>query len=316
MDRLHVKGINVRTLVQDLSLAQKQMVLIARAVRLNCNFLILDEPTAPLSTSETKELFKTVNKLRETENIAILFISHRLDEILEICESYTVMRNGKIVDNCPITDQTTTKEIVEKMLGRSFEESFPKEVCDIGEELLRVENLSGADGKINDVSFSVRKGEIVGIAGLVGAGKSELCKLIFGAYKKTAGKIYLNGKELKIKNPSDAVKSGIAFVPEERRKEGVLVDESVSFNLSAANLGDFCTLSFIDRSKVKKNAEKFVDSLGIKTPTIKQQVRLLSGGNQQKVVVGKWLGADSDIYIFDEPTKGVDVGAKQDISTL
>lgn len=316
LDRLHVKGINVRTLVQDLSLAQKQMVLIARAVRLNCNFLILDEPTAPLSTSETKELFKTVNKLRETENIAILFISHRLDEILEICESYTVMRNGKIVDNCPITDQTTTKEIVEKMLGRSFEESFPKEVCDIGEELLRVENLSGADGKINDVSFSVRKGEIVGIAGLVGAGKSELCKLIFGAYKKTAGKIYLNGKELKIKNPSDAVKSGIAFVPEERRKEGVLVDESVSFNLSAANLGDFCTLSFIDRSKVKKNAEKFVDSLGIKTPTIKQQVRLLSGGNQQKVVVGKWLGADSDIYIFDEPTKGVDVGAKQDIFHL
>ena len=313
LDRLHVKGINVRTLVQDLSLAQKQMVLIARAVRLNCNFLILDEPTAPLSTSETKELFKTVNKLRETENIAI---SHRLDEILEICESYTVMRNGKIVDNCPITDQTTTKEIVEKMLGRSFEESFPKEVCDIGEELLRVENLSGADGKINDVSFSVRKGEIVGIAGLVGAGKSELCKLIFGAYKKTAGKIYLNGKELKIKNPSDAVKSGIAFVPEERRKEGVLVDESVSFNLSAANLGDFCTLSFIDRSKVKKNAEKFVDSLGIKTPTIKQQVRLLSGGNQQKVVVGKWLGADSDIYIFDEPTKGVDVGAKQDIFHL
>ena len=302
LDRLHVKGINVRTLVQDLSLAQKQMVLIARAVRLNCNFLILDEPTAPLSTSETKELFKTVNKLRETENIAILFISHRLDEILEICESYTVMRNGKIVDNCPITDQTTTKEIVEKMLGRSFEESFPKEVCDIGEELLRVENLSGADGKINDVSFSVRKGEIVGIAGLVGAGKSELCKLIFGAYKKTAGKIYLNGKELKIKNPSDAVKSGIAFVPEERRKEGVLVDESVSFNLSAANLGDFCTLSFIDRSKVKKNAEKFV--------------RLLSGGNQQKVVVGKWLGADSDIYIFDEPTKGVDVGAKQDIFHL
>ncbi len=250
LDRLHVKGINVRTLVQDLSLAQKQMVLIARAVRLNCNFLILDEPTAPLSTSETKELFKTVNKLRETENIAILFISHRLDEILEICESYTVMRNGKIVDNCPITDQTTTKEIVEKMLGRSFEESFPKEVCD------------------------------------------------------------------KIKNPSDAVKSGIAFVPEERRKEGVLVDESVSFNLSAANLGDFCTLSFIDRSKVKKNAEKFVDSLGIKTPTIKQQVRLLSGGNQQKVVVGKWLGADSDIYIFDEPTKGVDVGAKQDIFHL
>ncbi len=311
LDRLHVKDINVRTLVQDLSLAQKQMVLIARAVRMNCNFLILDEPTAPLSTSETRELFNTVNRLREKENIAILFISHRLDEILEICESYTVMRNGKIVDNSPVT-----KETVEKMLGRSFEESFPKEICEIGEELLKVEHLSGADGKVEDVSITVKKGEIVGIGGLVGAGKSELCKLIFGAYQKTSGKVYLNGKELKIKSPADAVKNKIAFVPEERRKEGVLVDESVSFNLSAANLGDFCTFSFIDNKKVKRNAEKFVEDLGIKTPSIKQEVRLLSGGNQQKVVVGKWLGADSDIYIFDEPTKGVDVGAKQDIFRL
>ncbi len=316
LDRLHVKGIDVKTLVQDLSLAQKQMVLIARAVRMNCNFLILDEPTAPLSSSETRELFDMVNMLRKKENIAILFISHRLDEILEICESYTVMRNGQIVDNSPITKETTTKEIVEKMLGRSFEESFPKEVCEIGEELLKVENLSGADGKVEDVSFHVRRGEIVGIAGLVGAGKSELCKLLFGAYKKTSGKIILNGRELKIKSPSDAVKSGLALVPEERRKEGVLVDESVSFNLSAANLSEFCSFSFINNGKVKANAEKFVGSLGIKTPSIRQQVRLLSGGNQQKVVVGKWLGADGDIYIFDEPTKGVDVAAKQDIFKL
>lgn len=316
LDKLHVTGIDVRTLVQNLSLAQKQMVLIARALRMNCNFLILDEPTAPLSTSETKELFKMVRHLRKTENIAILFISHRLNEILEICESYTVMRNGRIVDNSPVTEETTTKEIVEKMLGRSFEESFPKETCEIGEELLRVEGLSGVDGKIKDINFYVNKGEIVGIAGLVGAGKSELCKLIFGAYKKTEGKVFLNGRELKINNPSDAVKNGIAFVPEERRKEGVLIHESVSFNLSAANLSDFCKLSFIDRKQVNRNADKFVKSLDIKTPSIQQKVALLSGGNQQKVVVGKWLGADSSIYIFDEPTKGVDVGAKQDIFHL
>jgi simple sugar transport system ATP-binding protein len=169
---------------------------------------------------------------------------------------------------------------------------------------------------VNDVSFYVRKGEIVGIAGLVGAGKSELCKTIFGAYKKTGGAIRLNGRELKIRIPTHAVRNRIALVPEERRKEGVLVHESVAFNLSAACLGKFCTLSFIKRRKVDENARKYVKDLGIATPGIRQLVRNLSGGNQQKVVVGKWLAADCDVYIFDEPTKGVDVGAKQDIFRL
>ena len=196
--RLNIDNINVRTLVQNLSLAQKQMVLIARAVRMDCKFLILDEPTAPLSTSETEELFKIVRRLRETEGIAVIFISHRLNEILEICENYTVMRNGQIVGTSAITPKTTTKEIVEQMLGRSFEENFPKESCEIGEDLLKIDHLSGADGKVDDVSLHIRKGEIVGIAGLVGAGKSELCKTIFGAYKKTGGTITLNGRELKI----------------------------------------------------------------------------------------------------------------------
>ena len=316
LSRLNIKDIDVNTLVQNLSLAQKQMVLIARAIRMECNFLILDEPTAPLSASETKELFEVVRLLRDTENLAVIFISHRLNEILEICEKYTVMRNGQLVDNTPITKETSTKEIVEKMLGRSFEESFPKETCEIGEEVFRVENLSDADGKVDNVSFHVRAGEIVGIAGLVGAGKSELCKTIFGAYKKTGGKVILNGKELKIKVPADAVKNGIAFVPEERRKEGVLVEENVALNLSAAALDQFCTASFVNTQKVNENAEKYVKSLGIKTPSIKQLVKNLSGGNQQKVAVGKWLTADGELYMFDEPTKGVDVGAKQDIFHL
>ena len=316
LSRLNIKDIDVNTLVQNLSLAQKQMVLIARAIRMEGNFLILDEPTAPLSASETKELFEVVRLLRDTENLAVIFISHRLNEILEICEKYTVMRNGQLVDNTPITKETSTKEIVEKMLGRSFEESFPKETCEIGEEVFRVENLSGADGKVDNVSFHVRAGEIVGIAGLVGAGKSELCKTIFGAYKKTGGKVILNGKELKIKVPADAVKNGIAFVPEERRKEGVLVEENVALNLSAAALDQFCTASFVNTQKVNENAEKYVKSLGIKTPSIKQLVKNLSGGNQQKVAVGKWLTADGELYMFDEPTKGVDVGAKQDIFHL
>lgn len=316
LERLHITNIDVNTLVQNLSLAQKQMVLIARAIRMNCSFLILDEPTAPLSMSETKELFDVVRHLREVENLAVIFISHRLNEILDICEQYTVMRNGQLVDNTPITEKTTTKEIVEKMLGRSFEESFPKEACEIGEEIFRVEHLSGADGKVNDVSFHVGAGEIVGIAGLVGAGKSELCKTIFGAYKKTGGVVTLCGKTMKIKTPADAVNNGIAFVPEERRKEGVLVEETVAFNLSAAALDQFCMASFVNTQKVNENANSFVESLGIKTPSIKQFVKNLSGGNQQKVAVGKWLTADCQLYMFDEPTKGVDVAAKQDIFHL
>lgn len=308
--------IDVRRWCGSLTLAQKQMVLIARAVQSSCNFLILDEPTAPLSDSETEELFRVVRHLRETENIAIIFITHRIHEVLQICDSYTVMRNGEIVDTTPITSKTTSKEIVDKMLGRSFEENFPKEVCEIGEKAFVIENLTEHEGRVKDVSMYVRKGEIVGLAGLVGGGKTELCKTIFGAYRKASGKLILNGKELKIKNPSDAVKNRIALVPEERRKEGVLVAETVTFNTAAACLNDYCTLSFVSNRKAAKRAKEFVQSLSIKTPSVKQKVAYLSGGNQQKVAVAKWLAADCDVYIFDEPTKGVDVGAKQEIFHL
>ena len=180
LKRLNI-NLDVSRLVGTLSLAQKQMVLIARAIQSSCNFLILDEPTAPLSDTETEELFRLCKHLVETENLAVIFISHRLHEVLQICDSYTVMRNGEIVDNSPITPETTTKEIVEKMLGRSFEENFPKEIVDIGEKAFEVDHLSDTEGKVNDVSLYVRRGEIVGVAGLVGAGKSELCKTLFGA---------------------------------------------------------------------------------------------------------------------------------------
>ncbi len=308
--------IDVRQICGKLSLAQKQMVLIARAIQNSCNFLILDEPTAPLSDTETEELFRVVRHLRETQNIAIIFITHRIQEVLQICDSYTVMRNGAVVDTTPITKETTSKEIVEKMLGRSFEENFPKEVCEIGEKALVVEHLTEREGRVKDINLYVRKGEIVGLAGLVGGGKTELCKTLFGAYKKSSGKITLNGKELKISTPSDAVRNRMALVPEERRKEGVLVAETVTFNLAAACLSRFCKLSFVNTRATARNAEKFVKELGIKTPSVRQKVAFLSGGNQQKVVVGKWLAADCDVYIFDEPTKGVDVGAKQEIFRL
>ena len=315
LSRLNV-DIDVRRPCSSLSLAEKQMVLIARAIQNTCNFLILDEPTAPLSDTETAELFRVVRHLRETENIAIIFITHRIQEVLQICDSYTVMRNGEIVDTTPITSETTSKEIVDKMLGRSFDESFPKEVCDIGEKSFVVEHLTEREGRVKDVSLYVRKGEIVGLAGLVGGGKTELCKTLFGDYKKSSGTITLDGKELKFKNPSDAVKAGLSLVPEERRKEGVLVAETVTFNVSAACLGKYCHAGFVDDRKTAKVAEEYVKSLSIKTPSVRQKVANLSGGNQQKVVVAKWLNADADVYIFDEPTKGVDVGAKQEIFHL
>ncbi len=318
LDRLHISRsqIDEHTLVQNLTLAQKQMVVIAKAVRSKCNFLILDEPTAPLSNTETEELFRLVRHLHETENMSIIFISHRLNEVLEICDNYTVLRNGKLIETRKITKETTTKEIVELMLGRFFEEKYPKEACAIGDVIFETKDLQGADGKVNGVTMQVRKGEIVGIGGLVGAGKSELCKTLFGAYKQTGGKIYLNGKEIQMKCPADAVKQRIALVPEERRKEGVLVEESLAFNLSAAALDLFCKGIFIDKKLVDKNAQHYVDQLKISTPSIYQLVKNLSGGNQQKVAVGKWLETDCDLYIFDEPTKGVDVGAKQDIFRL
>ena len=277
LSRLNV-DIDVRRLCGSLTLAQKQMVLIARAIQNACNFLILDEPTAPLSDSETEELFRVVRHLRETENIAIIFITHRIHEVLQICDSYTVMRNGEIVDTSPITSETTSKEIVDKMLGRSFDESFPKEVCDIGEKAFVVEHLTEHEGRVKDVSLYVRKGEIVGLAGLVGGGKTELCKTLFGAYRKSSGTITLNGKELSFKNPTDAVKAGLSLVPEERRKEGVLVGETVTFNISAACLGKYCHLSFVDDRKTAKVAEEFVQSLSIKTPSVRQRVANLSGG--------------------------------------
>ena len=180
LKRLNI-NIDVRTICANLSLAQKQMVLIARAIQNECNFLILDEPTAPLSDTETEELFRVVNHLRDTQNIAIIFITHRIHEVLKICDSYTVMRGGMIVDTTPITKETTSKEIVDKMLGRSFEENFPKEICEIGEKSLVIEHLTEKEGRVKDINMYVRKGEIVGLAGLVGGGKTELCKTIFGA---------------------------------------------------------------------------------------------------------------------------------------
>lgn len=307
-------GVPSQKLVSELTLAEKQMVLIARTVSTDCKFLILDEPTAPLSHSETKELFRIVQELK-SKNVGIIFISHRLPEIFTICDEMTIMRNGELVIHERVANLTTNK-VVEHMLGKQLREQFPEKPADFGETVLEVRELSDED-KLTNVSLTVKKGEIVGIAGLVGAGKTELCKVLFGESKIKSGEIELRGKRLTLANPHQAVKQGIALVPEERRKEGIFVKESVVMNLSIANLGAFTKrFSFLNKKAEHQKAAELIESLGIKTPSKEAKVKNLSGGNQQKIAIGKWLVADADVYIFDEPTKGVDVGAKKDIFEL
>ncbi len=311
-------GINIDTheVVQNLSLAQKQMVLIARALAGKCKYLILDEPTSPLSNTETQELFRIVKDMAHNHEVAVIFISHRLPEVFEICEEITIMRDGKVVTRQPISS-LSVKQVVELMLGKKFDENFPKFEITPGDTLLEVTKLTEKNDAVKNIEMFVRSGEIVGISGLVGAGKTELCKTLFGALSKKSGSVSINKKELNIKSPYDAVCKGIALVPEERRKEGVLVMEPVYSNLSAANLKKFTNLlSFVSATAERTAARRMISDLGIKTPSEFQKVAYLSGGNQQKVAVGKWLIADADIYIFDEPTKGVDVGAKRDIFLL
>jgi simple sugar transport system ATP-binding protein len=309
--------IDVRKPISDLSLAEKQMVLLAAAARERCKFLVLDEPTAPLSNTETENLFKVVRYLAKEENVGIVFISHRLPELFEICEHITIMRDAQVVKDMDITPDLSIKQIVEYMLGRKFDEIYEKKTVPIGEVLLEVKGLTEIEERIKNIGLSVRSGEIIGIAGLVGAGKTELCKTMFGAFRTSGGEVLLRGINITPRSPSQAVKRGLALVPEERRKEGVIVLDPVYANITISALQKFLNVfRFVVRRRQLVTANKMIADLGIKTPSELQILANLSGGNQQKVVVGKWLVADADVYIFDEPTKGVDVGAKRDIFKL
>lgn len=313
LERLNV-NVSTRKLVSELTLAEKQMTLIARAISRECRFLILDEPTAPLSHSETEELFRIVRQLKE-ENVGIIFISHRLPELFQICEEITIMRDGEFVIREKMAN-LTQNQIVEYMLGQKMEQQFPKYEVELGPPRFEVRDLSDQN-KVKNIHLVVRRGEVVGIAGLVGAGKTELCKALFGASGQVTGERLLDGKPLTGKSPHHAVKQGLALVPEERRKEGVLVAESVSNNLTTVVLSALCRLgTFLNFGKEKALSDSYIQDLGIKTPSGQTKVQNLSGGNQQKVAIGKWLAADAELYIFDEPTKGVDVGAKRDIFEL
>ncbi|MFP3894028.1 sugar ABC transporter ATP-binding protein [Exiguobacterium indicum] len=304
--------ISVKTRVEELRLAEKQLVLIARALVQERRFLILDEPTAPLSQAETSHLFSVVRRLAE-RGLGIIFISHRLHELYEICDSISVMRDGQLISRHLLTD-ITKEAVVEQMLGRQLT-SVAKTSRVNATNVLTVESATNAD--VHDISLTVQAGEVVGIAGLVGAGKTELCKALFGDHPFQEGEVRIGGKAHRLRNPQAAIQAGIGLVPEERRKEGILVADSVAENLTAAAAHDFVNRwGLMDRRKEADQASQWVKELGIKVADVKQEVGQLSGGNQQKVAIGKWLLTDVSVLVLDEPTKGVDVGAKQDIYRL
>jgi simple sugar transport system ATP-binding protein len=313
LKQLQAEDIVVQQPAFKLTLAEKQLVLIARALVSSAKIIIFDEPTAPLSLHESKKLFSVINKLK-TQGVSCIFISHRLPEVFEISDRITVMRDGKLVETSPTID-VEPEEIIEAMLGASFNQEQATRNHSLGKTILDVSKLSDGQ-KLKDLSFTVLEGEIVGIVGLVGAGKTELAKALFGLGSFVQGSVRLTGKDLKVKHPSDAIHAGMALIPEERRKEGLFVHESIQTNASFPNLRKFSRLLFMNKRAERSFAKDIITKLKIKTDNTETPLIHLSGGNQQKVVIGKWISRNSKLYLFDEPTKGVDIGAKQDIFKL
>ena len=308
--------VDTRQPVKSLGIAQQQMVEIARAVHRNGKVLILDEPTAVLTQKEVVKLFEVIETLKE-RGIAIIYISHRLEEIFQIGTRVTVLRDGMLVGKA-FVKEITTDRLINLMVGRSIDQQFPK--MDFSglekREVLRVENLSRKDA-FQDISFSVRTGEILGLAGLVGAGRTEIARCIFGADHADHGKLFLDGKEVTIKNTRQAVRSGIALLPENRKEQGLVIKHSVRQNISIVNIDKILTrMKSLSRKKEWEAATQYVDRLRIAVQDIENPVSSLSGGNQQKVVIAKWMFADARIVIFDEPTRGIDVGAKTEVYNL
>lgn len=302
------------TLIKDLSVAKQQMIEIAKAISLNADVLIMDEPTAALTTSEIEELFKFVEDLK-AKGVAIVYISHRMDELKVITDEITVMRDGQFVGTVKTAD-TDMSDIISMMVGRTIYEE-PKTHSSVAEDapvVLKVDNLTSPD--VKDVSFELKKGEILGVAGLMGAGRTEMARLIFGADLKTSGEIFVDGKKTDIQTPEDAVDAGIGYLSEDRKLFGLAIGLSVADNTVMATMDEFVDGGVVNENKIAGVTEEYVEKLALKTPSIKQLVRNLSGGNQQKVVIAKWLVRDCDILIFDEPTRGIDVGAKSEIYRL
>lgn len=313
-DKLNLH-INPRSKLGSLTVGQMQMVEIAKAISTNAKIVVFDEPTAALTDTEIAELFKIINDLK-AQDIGIVYISHRMDEIKQITDRVTVMRDGEYVGT--IDTATSTKdEIINMMVGRTIFET-PKEHSNVSsdaETVLEVKKLN-AGKRVIDLDFKLRKGEILGVAGLMGAGRTDMARLIFGADAIDSGEIYIKNKKVSINSPKDAVKNGIGYLSEDRKQFGVIVEMTIANNIVMTDLDRYISGGLIQDNKIIKNSEKHIKELSIKTPSAEQLIRNLSGGNQQKVVIAKWLEQNSDILIFDEPTRGIDVGAKSEIYEL
>lgn len=304
--------VNSTTMIRELSIANRQIIEIAKAVVKKASVIIMDEPTAAITVEEQEYLFKNIQRLK-SEGVTIIYISHRLEELFTICDRVSVLRDGQYIKTLNIKD-TSKEELIKLMVGRDLSETYPPKDSCSNEVMLKVENLSG--NGVKNVSFELHKGEILGIGGLVGAGRTELVHLLYGAAKVDSGKIYIRGKEVTIKSPSEGLKAGIGIIPEDRKWQGCFIDKPIYWNLSISNIKDVSKGMQVDNKLDMEQAETYKNALKIKTPSLKQLVINLSGGNQQKVVVGKVLACNPDILIFDEPTRGIDVGARFELYSI
>lgn len=305
--------IDTHTMTRRLSTAQKQMVEVAKALSYNSKLIIMDEPTSSLTDKETAMLMDIIRRLRD-EGVAIVFISHRMNEIFEISDEIAVMRDGEMVQHM-ITSEVCEQQVIAAMVGRDVNDIFHKEEAPIGDVVLEVKNLS-TKNFLKNISFNVRAGEIVGFAGLVGAGRSEVMRALFAVDPRESGEIYVNGKQVEIKSTVDALNAGMGFVPEDRKEQGLILKQTIRANASLAALNSVANGWFIDRKREKALSDEYVSKLKVKTPSIEQLIMNLSGGNQQKVVIAKWMATHPKVLILDEPTRGIDVGAKKEIHTL
>ena len=300
-----------RRKVKTLSVAEQQVVEIVKMFSQQPEIVVLDEPTSSLSDNEIKNLFQIVRTMRD-RGVTFLYISHRMEEIQEIGDSGTVLRDGKFIASISDLKEISVDEIIKYIVGRSLDQVYPKRNAVIGDVALEVKNLSAAK-LVHDVSFAVRKGEVLGFSGLVGAGRTETAKVIFGELRKTSGQILIDGKQVTIRNTTDAIRNGIGLLTENRKEEGLFLQKSVAWNMVSASLQKIKSFGFLNFKLERQLVQQNVASLLIKVPSIQKEVKYLSGGNQQKVVFAKWLNAKCRIYIFDEPTRGIDIGAKSEI---
>ncbi len=324
LSELGIKDIRPTDVIRDMTVGKQQMIEIAKALSVNADVLVFDEPTSALTDKEVQDLFRIIRKLKKN-NICMCYISHKMDEIEQIADRIVVLRDGKTIGEVTPLSEVTLDQIIRRMVGGDIKDMFPKKKFPRGEKTLEVKNirvdhaLQIGEKKVKDVSFNAYKGEILGISGLMGAGRTELVEGIFGAFPgDTSGEIYLDGKKLDIRSPKDAIDNGIVLLTEDRKALGLFLDQSIMFNTTISSLSSISTarLGVINNLKERQLVRSYVSQLGVKTPTVRTVIGTLSGGNQQKVILGKWLNTYPKVFILDEPTRGIDIGAKVEIYKL